>query len=169
VAGRVVDREGEREEQIAEAVRPLQEFRGYGLALVEMPQFALRAARDRPGDVEIGRCGRPARKDEAAQRLEALGEPVDLGFEPEDVAFRDPVGGRAADGRKLALGDEHLVLEAEKEFGRVGPVRREVRRGAAEVGPQLVEGAEGPDARGVFPYAGAAQETGLASVPGTGV
>jgi hypothetical protein len=165
----VVDREGECEQEIAQAIRPLEQLGRDGLDLVEMPELALCSARDGPRDMEVRGRGRPPRQYEAPKGLETLGEPVDIGLQTADVALADTVARSGADRGELALGDEDLVLEAEKEFGRVASSLGQVGGSAAEVGPQLVERAEGPDPRGGFPYAGAAQETGLASVPGTGV
>ena len=70
---------------------------------------------------------------------------------------------------ELALGDEDLVLQPQKERPRGPVVGGELARGPAQVGPELVVRADGPDAGGVLPYAGAAQETGLAAVAGAGV
>jgi hypothetical protein len=85
------------------------------------------------------------------------------GFDP--VGWPRRVGGRS----ELGLRDEELVLEAQQDLGEIARRRGELRRGPTEVGSQLVEGAERADARGILPYAGATQETGLAMVAAAGV
>ena len=87
------------------------------------------------------------------------------------MARLDPLtgrGGRRGRGQ-FRLRDEELVLETEKDLGEVASRRRELRRGPAQLGPELVEGSERREAGGVLRYAGAAQETGLAAVAGAGV
>jgi hypothetical protein len=81
------------------------------------------------------------------------------------------VGGRRCGrgGRDLRLRDVELVLETHHDGPHLAGGRRERCLRNAEVGAQLVEGAERLDPRGVLQYAGATRETGLAAITGAGV
>lgn len=116
-----------------------------------------------------GPCA-PARQDEAPQRLETGAQPVRVLLETPDMAFEDAMdrGGLRSRARELALRDEHLVLQPEQQLGGVAS-RRELRGRAAEVGPELVVGADRADAERILPYAATTQEAGLAAVAGAGV
>lgn len=134
-------------------------------------ELAFGAARDRAGDVELGARGAAAGEHERRDRIEGPDEPVDLLLGAGDVPGLDPMlrGRSTRRRRQLRLGDEQLVLQAQEDRREVRSVWRQLARGAAQMGAQLVERAERREAGSVLGYAGAAQETGLAAVAGTGV
>jgi hypothetical protein len=81
------------------------------------------------------------------------------------------MGRRSAAGRdgEFGLGDEQFVFEPEDESTQLieGWGKRSLEE--PEVGPQLVEGAVGADARRVLVYPRAMGETGRSAVARTGV
>lgn len=168
---RPVHGECKGEQEAAQPVRPLQEVGRERLGLVERPELTFGASRDGARLVESGGAPRPPREDEALERTERLGESVGVGLEAPYVALADPVRRRLRRGRRgeLALGYEDLVLEPEERLADLAVLLGELGRRASERGAELVVATDGADPRRVLPYAGAAQETGLAAVAGPGV
>jgi hypothetical protein len=109
----VVGREGRREQEVREPVRPGQEQRVDRLGMVKGNELPLGPARDRPGDMEGAGRRRAARQDERGDRTLATGEGVDLFLEAVDVPLGDRRGrsGRAGSAGELGLDDEQLVAE----------------------------------------------------------
>ena len=167
----MVDGEGEGEEQVAQSIGPSEQLLRYRFDLVECPELAFGPSGDGARDVQFGRGPDSAGHHEGIDGLQRRGESVDLRLEPAHVAIGDRMGRRAAVRRlrQLGLGDEELVLQPLEELRRVRPVGRELGGRAAEMSPQLVVRAEGADPRGILPYAGATNETGLATVAAAGV
>jgi len=163
--------EGHREQEVAQPIGPPEELRADRFSPVESPEFPLGPAGDRAGDVELGGHGRPAGEDERVQRGVTAIEPVDRRLETDHVAGFDPMGGRGGGRRdgELGLGDEELVLELADDRSEVVERRRQRGLEEPQVGAELVEGAVGADARGLFRYARTKCETGRPVVTGTGV
>lgn len=77
------------------------------------------------------------------------------------------LGGRSARGdRDLGLGHVELVLDANEEGPDPDRGQGKGGLGHPDLGPELVEGAERGDPRGILQYAGAASEAGLPTVTG---
>jgi len=100
----------------------LEQLLGLGLGSVQPPELPFRTARESPGPVQVGRGGRSRREHERAQRLDGVGVPIDIRFEPANVACFDAArGGSLARGRsELALREEEFVLEASEERPNFG-------------------------------------------------
>lgn len=149
----------------------MQQLLSLGFAAVQGPQRPFRPPRNGSRDVQGGARAVSPSEDEGVHRLEGGREVVDLLLEPLDVPGLDAVlgWGGPRGGRELALGDEQLVLQALEQDSDLRVAGRERGEDEPQVGPELVEGAERGDPRGILRYALATNETGLAAVTGTGV
>jgi len=138
---------------------------------VKAPELAFRSAREGPGPVQVGRRRRTRREHERAQRLDGVGVPIDIRFEPANVACFDSARRRSLTRRrsKLALREEEFVLEASEERSDFGQGVRKRAFHYAEARGELVEAAVGLDPEGVLRYACPADESGLAAIPGASV
>src|SRR5205823_4752404 len=95
------------EEQVGEPVQVDERERAQ--AVGDRKRGNLRAPADRAGDVQARRRFRPARQDEALQRLELRVERVAEALELVDLALRDP------EAVAVAVGERNRDVRAEVE------------------------------------------------------
>jgi hypothetical protein len=167
----VIRDEGQREEEVAQPVRPGQKLVPLGLRTMEGPELPLGPPRDRPGDVQERGRARPARENEGVDRRVTLVEMVDVGLQSPNMAVFHSVGRRPTPGGRgeLRLHDVELVLQPSDELANVAQRVGELRNDEPEVGPELVVGTVGPDPEGVLLYARTTDETGRASIARPGI
>jgi hypothetical protein len=145
----MVRRERDGEEEVAQPVRPGEQFRRLRLRTMQRDQLPLRPSGDRPGDVEQGGRVRSDRENEGGERRVERIERVDLSLEPFDMPSLDARGRPRLPGRRreLGLGQEEFVPEAENDRADLGEGVRQLRGGEAEPRPELVVRAVGADPR----------------------
>ncbi len=163
--------QGQREEQVAQAIRPTEELGANWLCPMKGPELSLRPASDGPCDMESCPRLRASRENKRMDRVDRLGQLVDIGLEPSDVAIFDPVRGWIGCGGhgEFTLRDEELALESYEELGDPRLLPAQGGLGDADLGTKFVESAVGSNARGIFGYPMATGETGLSTVARAGI
>ncbi len=163
-AALAVEDPAENEEQVRQPVQV--DPRGIGdlLRRRQSDERALGAPAHSAREMRKARGARPARKDEFLEPGQRGVEFVEKRLEPQDLAFGHR---RAAGDRNVAAEVEQIVLDALQD--PVDFFRHWLGGEHADHRVELVDLAEGDDARAVLSNARAVAKTGFAAVAGAGV
>lgn len=159
----------EHEEEVAQAVQVSdQVVRHVDTRLVaEVDDQALGPSADRPGQMDLGRGGRPAGQDELREGRQFSFEAVDLSFEPTGVSFGNGVM-KPSLGVGVGQGSTHgeeFVLDQGDESISLG-VESLASSSQAEHGIKLIDGPVGINPGVVLKYTAITEEAGCAVVSG---